>query len=77
MRRRLYGVAATVALAGLALASPAVAHEGHASCGEGAREYVVTAAHAGTAGETASTQARQGGLKEGVALAHAVYCEPK
>ncbi len=77
MRRRLYGAAAAAALAGIALAPPALAHQGHASCGEGARAFVVPLAHAGLGGETASTQAREGTLNENVAAAHAVFCEPK
>ena len=77
MRRRLYGVVAGAVLAGIALAPPALAHQGHASCGEGARAFVVAQAHAGTAGETASDQAQAGTLNEGVAAAHAIFCEPK
>ncbi len=77
MRRRLYGIVAAAGLAGIALAPPALAHQGHASCGEGARTFVVPLAQAGLAGETASTQAREGTLNENLAVAHAIFCEPK
>ena len=77
MRRRVCGVAAAAVLAGIISAPPALAHGGHASCGEGARAFVVAQAHAGTAGETASAQAREGTLNENVAAAHAIFCEPK
>lgn len=77
MRRMLYGIVAAAGLAGIALAPPALAHQGHASCGEGARTLVVALAHDGLAGETASTQAREGTLSENVAAAHAIFCEPK
>ena len=77
MRRRLCVITAAVALGGLAFAPPVLAHQGHASCGEGARAFVVPLAQAGVAGETASTQAREGTLNENVAAAHAVFCEPK
>jgi hypothetical protein len=77
MRRRLVGVAAAAVLSGIGLAPPASAHQGHGSCGEGARAFVVPLAHAGVAGETASSQAREGTLNENVALAHSIFCEQK
>ncbi len=77
MPRRLGGIAAAAVFAGIVSAPPALAHGGHASCGEGARVFVVAQAHAGTAGETASAQAREGTLNENVAAAHAIFCEPK
>ena len=71
--------AATVAalLASIAFAASASAHEGHASCGEGARVYIVPQAKAGTAGEAVSAAARAGLVDEGVAASHAAFCDPK
>ena len=77
MRRRSSTVAAFVLLGGLALASPATAHEGHGSCGEGAQVFIVPLAQSGQAGETASSSARAGTQNENVAAGHAIYCEPK
>ncbi len=64
-------------LAALALAAPAGAHEGHASCADGAHAFIVPQAQSGEGGETASTQAKAGTLDENVAAAHAALCEPK
>ncbi|MBA3746082.1 MAG: hypothetical protein H0W96_01135 [Solirubrobacterales bacterium] len=64
-------------LAALTLAAPAAAHEGHASCGEAARSFVVPMAQAGEAGTVASAQAQAGTINEGTAAAHAALCENK
>ena len=77
MQTRKRCIAAAGVLAALALASPAAAHEGHASCSEGARTFIVPIAQSGQAGETASAQAKAGTLNENVAAAHAALCEPK
>ena len=77
MRRRVCSIAAAAAFTGIIFAPPALAHQGHASCGEGARVYVVPQAQAGTAGETVSAAARAGTVNEGVAAAHAIFCEAK
>ncbi len=78
IRRRAVTVSfAAVLAAGLAVASPASAHQGHAACGEGARAFVVPLAHAGIAGETASAQAREGTINENIAAAHAALCDPQ
>ena len=77
MRTRSPVVAVLALLAGLTLASPAAAHEGHASCGEGARAFIVPLAQAGLAGETASAAAKQGIQDDSVAAGHAGLCEPK
>lgn len=74
---------AALAISGLALmatmgvASPASAHPGHGSCGQGAREYVVALAHSGNGGAFASSLAKEGLIDDNVAAAHAVYCEPR
>lgn len=77
MKTRSHVVAVLALLVGLTLASPAAAHDGHASCGEGARAFIVPLAQAGLAGETASAAARQGTQDESVAAGHAALCEPK
>ena len=77
MRRRICCIVAAAAFAGVVVAPPALAHQGHASCGEGARAYVVPQAQAGIAGETVSAAARAGTVNEGVAAAHAIFCEAK
>ena len=64
-------------LAALALAAPAGAHEGHASCGEGAKAFIVPQAQSGQGGEAASAQAKAGTINENVAAGHAALCEPK
>ena len=71
-------IAAAASILGtLAFASPALAQEDHASCGDGARSYVVAAAQSGQAGEIASEQAMAGTINEGVHEAHAALCDPK
>ncbi len=75
MRPRI--IAAAGVLAALALAAPAAAHEGHASCSEGTHTFIVTQAQTGTLGQQASEQARAGTLNENLAAAHAALCEPK
>lgn len=72
-------IAARVAavLASVAFAASASAHEGHGSCGEGARVYVVPQAQSGMAGETVSAAARDGSVDGGVAASHAALCDPK
>ena len=77
MRKRIVGLVASAALIGLIGASPALAHGGHASCGEGTRSFIVPLAQSGLAGETASAQARLGILNEQVAAGHAALCAPK
>ena len=77
MQSRTRLIAAAGVVAALALASPAAAHEGHASCSAGTHAFIVPLAQSGQAGETASAQARAGTLNENVAAAHAALCEPK
>ena len=77
MRTRSGMVAAFALGAALALAPPATAHEGHGSCGEGARAFNVPLAQSGFAGETASASAQAGIQNEAVAAGHAALCEPK
>lgn len=77
MRKRIVGFGVSAALIGLIGAPPALAHEGHASCGEGTRAFIVPLAQSGLGGETASAQARLGLLNEQVAAGHAALCEPK
>lgn len=77
MRKRSSTVAAVALLGGLTLASPATAHEGHASCGEGAQAFIVPLAQSGLAGEEASSSGRAGTQNESVAAGHAALCEPK
>ncbi len=54
-----------------------MAHEGHGSCGEGARAFIVPQAQAGLGGETVSPLAREGAIDDGVAANHAALCEPR
>ncbi len=70
LRRRVVALSFAAALAGgVAPASPASAHQDHGSCGEGARAYVVSLAHAGIAEETASGLARDQLVDDNVAAA--------
>ena len=78
MVTRVCALAAVAAMSALlALTSPALAHPGHASCGEGAQAFIVAQAQSGTAGESASAQAREGALDENVEAGHAALCEPR
>ncbi len=78
MRKRFTTVAAFVLLGGLTLASPAIAHEGHASCGELAQGVIVPLAQSGRVGETiVSPNARAGLQKEIVVAGHAALCEAR
>ena len=75
MRRRLCFVAASLAVAGVAVAPPALGHVGHRSCAGGAHTFVVPIAQAGEAGEFVSSQATAGGVADENAAAHAALCE--
>jgi hypothetical protein len=77
VRRGLVVASGVMLASSLAFASPAAAGEDHASCGAGARSYVVALAHSGFAGETASELAKSGALSDNVHTAHALLCEPK
>ena len=76
MKRKTCLIVAAALASGLAFAPPALAHQGHRSCGAGAHVFVVPLAQSGEAGEFASTQAKAGSLAAGVAAAHAALCEP-
>ena len=73
MRLRCWAGAGAAVVA-VTFPQPALAHQGHARCAEGAHATVVFFAHGGEAGDTASALARAGGFKEGVADAHATLC---
>lgn len=75
MRRRVCLVAASLAAAGVAVAPPALGHQGHRSCAEGAHTFVVPIAQAGEAGEFVSSQAKAGGVGDENAAAHAALCD--
>lgn len=77
MRKRIVALTVAAVLAGPVLAQPASAHAGHASCGEGARAFIVPQAQAGLGGVVASGQAKEGLLDESVAAGHAALCDPK
>jgi len=77
MKTKTRLIATAAVLAALAVAAPAGAHEGHASCGDGAHAFVVAQAQSGVAGENASQQAQAGTLNESLAAAHAGLCDPK
>ncbi len=70
--RMLVVAAGLVAIAGLALPSPADAHGGHGSCSQGA-DVFNTSADRGT---LASTTGRTGTTDEGIEALHTVTCEP-
>lgn len=74
--KRALAVGALAAAALGTTAGAVSAHEGHGSCGEGARAYVVALAHSGNGGVVASAQARAGTINEDVAAAHAAFCDP-
>lgn len=76
MRKKVCLAAASLAVAGVAFAAPALGHAGHRSCAMGAHTFIVPLAQAGEAGEFASAQAKGGGLAEETATAHALLCEP-
>ncbi len=75
--RRLLAGLALVAATSLGLTSPALAHEGHRSCGEGARSFTVPAAQGGEMGELASSAGQQGTAGETSGTLHAEGCEPQ
>jgi len=77
MKTKTRLIATAAVLAALAVAAPAGAHDGHASCGEGAKAFIVPQAQSGEGGEAASAQAQAGTINENVAAGHAALCEPK
>ena len=76
MSRRIAAFGISIGIGITIFASPAAAHQGHRSCGEGARTFIVPLAQSGQGGETASAQAKAGVLNESVQAAHAALCEP-
>jgi hypothetical protein len=73
-KARIIGTA--VAVAALAVAAPAAAHEGHTDCSAGAQSYFPLAS-SGQLGVAASAIARDGGFAESVEAQHAALCDPK
>jgi hypothetical protein len=84
-QRRLVTAAAAVGIAltaGVAYAPAALAHEGHGSCGQQYRAFLVPLAQAGVVGEIVSGLAQDGILNEVVADIHGggtfgPGCEPR
>ncbi len=70
-------VAATAVAAVLGLAPPAMAHQGHGSCAEGAQTFTVPTAQSGDMGETASTAGQSGTVADTSADLHEAGCEPR
>ena len=77
MKTKARLIATAAVLAALAVAAPAGAHDGHASCSDGAHSFVVAQAQSGDAGANASQQAQAGTLNESLAAAHEALCDPK
>ncbi len=75
-RKRLWG-AAVLVMAGLAIPSPASAHQGHGSCAEGAESFTVPLAQSGGLGQLASSVAPHGGVAALGAELHTAGCEPR
>jgi len=76
-RTRTCTLAAMAALTAFTVASPAGAHQGHASCADNAHQNVVSMAQAGLAGELAPPLAQSGELPGLIASNHDTYCDPQ
>ncbi len=68
---------ATAGVLALALAGPAVAHEGHSSCSNLAHTFIVPGAQSGQLGAVAAQLGRAGTLDETVQFQHSALCRPK
>jgi hypothetical protein len=75
-RPRVWAVSGLL-VAGLSIAPPALAHEGHGSCGDGARAFTVPLAQAGQLDEIVTPLARDGQAAATVAGLHETYCDPR
>ena len=75
--RKVFGATMiSTLLLGVASASSAFAHQGHRSCGEATRSFIVPVAQAGQLGQAVSSLAQQGGVGDEVAANHLALCEP-
>ncbi len=77
--RRVRAVASLALAAGLLVAAPVLAHEGHGSCGEAAQTFTKPAAQSGEFGGFVSQEAQDesAGVGEESEGLHAEGCEPR
>jgi hypothetical protein len=77
MKKRLCWLVSLISAAVLTLAPSALAHEGHASCAEGAQEFTVKNAQSHEFGDFVSGEAQQGGVGDDSATLHEEGCEQR